>query len=239
MLYDGAPPRLGRSLEIETDRYAVAGLIRAVGDSSTLPTETTSVVVRDYLDADQADAIAVGDAITIEGRTVATVEDVTQYRTDASRDRRVFVGLSLETLTYGSTPRYGARPVRTGSSLQFHKAEYRLDGPVVRVGATEEPGTPATRTLELAIDAVPADRANQFRVGMTESAGSDTVAEVVAVDVQPTTVVVTTDDGELRVRDHPIDRDVTLTVGCRSVRPHPVSASGETRSGPATGWPSS
>lgn len=210
--YDGAPPRLGRSLDIITNRYRVDGTIQRVGDSPDLDQERTEVVIEDTIAVDDAEALAVGDEIRLDDRPTATVESVTRYGTADPDQKRVFVGLSVETLTDGDTPRYGATPIRRGSTLVFAGDGYHLDGQITRVGTTEEPGTEATRTVTMRLEEVRDSVADGIEPGMREMSGDETIAEITAVDVEPSTVVLTSEDGELRVHDDPINRDVTITA---------------------------
>lgn len=210
--YDGAPPRLGRTLEIVTNRYRVEGPIQRVGDSPDLDRGRTELVVEDTVDIDEAEALAVGDEIRIGARPVATVESVTRYGTNESDRVRVLVGLSVETLTDGDTPRYGSTPIQHGSRLALAGDGYHLDGRITRVGTTEEPGTAGTRTVTLRLGEVRQSVAEGIQPGMTETTGGETIAEITDVDVEPSNVVVTSEDGDLRVHDHPVDRDVTITA---------------------------
>lgn len=210
--YDGAPPRLGRSIDIVTNRYQVEGTIQRIGDSPDLDRGQTEVVVEDTIAVDEAEALAVGDEIRLDDRPAATVESVTRYGTADPDQKRVFVGLSVETLTDGDTPRYGATPVQRGSTLVFAGDGYHLDGQIARVGTTEEPGTEATRTVTMRLEEVRERVADGITPGLTETTGGETVAEITDVDVEPSTVVLTSEDGELRVHDDPINRDVTITA---------------------------
>lgn len=214
--YEGAPPRLGRSLDIVTNRYQVDGSIQRVGDSPDLDRGRTDLVLEDTIDIDEAEALAVGDEIRLDDRPTATVESVTQYRTNDPDQVRVFVGLSVETLTDGDTPRYGATQVQRGSTLTFDGAGYRLDGRIARVGTLGEPGTEGTRTVTLRLDSVREQVADGIEPGMTETNGGETAAVVTNVTVEPSKVVLTSEAGEsapeLRVFDDPLDRDVTITA---------------------------
>jgi len=314
--YEGAPPRLGRSLDVVTDRYQISGQIRAVGDSDALDREETTVVLRDRIAAPDAREIAAGDEIRLAGRTVATVEDVAVYATGnpdvrevhveaalgahrrhgdlrfgdtpvrrgqsltlptedytiqgsirrvgggldrgeadvlltdtvdvetadriAEGDRatvagestatvenlsvyntnnpdrkQVFVGLSLSTVDYGEVPRFGDSAVQRGSGITVRTDDYRLSGPIERVGALEERGSPGERTVTLRLDSVREDFAEAIEPGMTERTGGETVATVTAVDVEPSTLILRGEEGSLGVFDHPIQRDVTITAEMR------------------------
>lgn len=132
--YDGAPPRLGRTLEVVTDRYQVDGQIRQVGDDDALDREETTVVLRDTVDAADARAIAPGDEIRLAGRTVATIEDVAVYAEGNSTDRVVVVEAALDAHREQDDLRFGGTPVRRGQTIALPAGEYTLDGRIERVG---------------------------------------------------------------------------------------------------------
>jgi len=210
--YADAPLRLGRSLDIATSRYKVSGAIQAVGANSSLSTDTTNVLVETDLPAVDAEEMTVGDQVHLGGRTVATVESIDAHATRDPTQQRVLVGLTLATISDGDTTRFGETPVRRGNTLSLTTDEYALDGQIQRVDTLEPPGTPATRTVTLEVSEVREDFAETFHAGMTERAGGETVARVTNVDVEPSTLITTGDDGSVNVVDHPINRDVTLTT---------------------------
>lgn len=210
--YADAPLRLGRSLDIATTRYQVSGAIRAVGTTSALPTDTTDVLVATELPAGDAAEMTAGDQVRLGGRTVATVETVNAYATRDPAQHRVQVGLSLATVADDDIQRFGVTPVRRGNTLSLATGEYDLEGQIQRVGSLEPPGTPTTQTVTLEVREVREDVAETFHAGMTERAGGETVAQVTAVDVEPSTLITTGDDGSVNVVDHPYNRDVTLTT---------------------------
>jgi hypothetical protein len=211
--YDGGPLRLGRSLTIATNRYEVSGTIRDVGNASTLNTEQTEIVIEDTIDVETADELTVGDEIRIDRRPIGTVASVTRYGTDDPTQVRVVVGLSLATLTNGDTPRYGLTPVIRGSAIRLPLDDgTRFYGQIIAVGTSDPPGEATTRTVRLRLSDVRDRIADTYRPGMTETTGGETVAEVTAVNVEPSTVVTTSETGAVKANDHPINRDVTMTA---------------------------
>ena len=210
--YGDAPLRLGRTLTVATDRYEVSGEIRGVGPADALEQSTTTVVLRDTVQAGSAADIAAGDEIRLAGRTVATVENVTQFATTDPDQRRVFVTTDLQTHRQGGEQRFGGNPVRQGQTVSLSTPAYTINGTIERVGGELRLGPASTRTVTLRMDDVRDDFADAIRPGMTERAGGETVARVTGVQVEPALIIATGDNGTVNVVDHPIDREVTLTT---------------------------
>jgi hypothetical protein len=157
IIYADAPPRLGRTLDIETNRYVVSGQIREIGDSETLAGDTATVVLRDTMLASDAREVAVGDTIRVAGRTVATIEDVAAYATDNGVERVVFVEASLQTHREQGQPYFGGNPLRRGQVVPLQAGDYTYNGRVERVGGEFERGT-AEVLLETVVDVETASR---------------------------------------------------------------------------------
>ena len=204
------PLREGQRLTLPGDGYTIDGQLERVGGD--LERTSADVVVSDTVDAETAERIATGDASRVAGDTVGAVESVSIYGTSNPDRKRVVAGLSLTAVGYGEQPRFGAAHVQRGTDLTFETDDYRLTGPIERVGALEERGTPTQRTVTLTMTEIDAAVADSIRAGMTERAGGETVATVTAVEDEPSEIVVTTDDGDVRVVEHPRDRDVTITA---------------------------
>lgn len=210
ILYNGEPLRLGRQLAIQTDQYQVTGTLRDVGTS--LSTETTETLLETTVDASTASQIDPGDAYSLAGRDVATVKSVESYATWNPDQRRVFVGLSLNTVDFGNGPQFGNILVRQGTTIPIQTTDYALTGEIRRVSATELRGEPTTRTVTLQLSNVGPQLADDIEAGMTERNGDETVARITNVETEPATVIVTSQDGQVFLREHPIQRDVTLTA---------------------------
>lgn len=210
--YANAPPRLGRTLAIETAQYEIDGQIRAVGDGDALEGGDQRVIVRDTLDAETATAVTSGDEIRLGGRTVATVEDVATYATRDPQRTRVLVEATVATHREDGQPRFGGVPLQRGQSLTLPAAEYTINGQIERVDGQIQLGETSTRQVTLRMTEVREDTAASVRPGMTEGPTDDPVAEVVAVDTEPSLIIATGEDGSVNVVDHPINRDVTITA---------------------------
>jgi hypothetical protein len=209
--FGDTPVEVGRRLSLSLAGSEYNGTIERVGGG--LDRQTNEVLVTDVVDAGIADRLEEGGTYTVAGRTVATIESLTVYGTGNPDRKRVYVGLSVETLGYGDVPLFGAnRSIREGSALPFRTESYEFTGEIVRVGALEQPGDPAERTLTLRMENVPPERADSVEQGLTETNGGQTVARIMDVQVEPAVITLTSESGEIFEREHPINKDVTLTV---------------------------
>jgi hypothetical protein len=212
--YGGAPPRLGRSLDIRTSLYEVNGQIRAVGGNESLVRDESTVVVKSTLDAADAREVTPGDEVQVGGRTLATIEEVTRYATQNPDRKRIVVGVSLQTVVTDGRQQFGAVPIRQGANMTLETDEYTVLGLIERIGTTEPVGSVGTRTVTLRTEPVREERADAIQPGMTERSGNMTVARVTDVQVRPS-LIIATGDGRVNVAEHPVNREVVLTTELR------------------------
>jgi len=214
--YRGEPLRLNRDIDIVTDEYAVTGVVRRVGaDGPELDLVGTDVLLRTTLPAETAESIEVGDTYRRSGQTIATVESVEAFGTETPDVRLVYVGVTYTTPESSAGPQFAGQQIRTGAELPFETDGYSFEGTTARVGALEQRGEPATRTVTLELTDLDPDRAGTIEAGMAERIRGESIAEVTNLDREPSTVEVTTGDGEVVLREHPTRRDVTLTTELR------------------------
>jgi hypothetical protein len=127
----------------------------------------------------------------------------------------VYVGLTVQTLGYGQQLRLGNRTLRDGATVPFRTDAYEFDGEIVQLGALTRPGETTDRTVTLQMENVPPDRADSVTAGQTETNAGQTVAEVLNVQVEPAVVTLTSEDGNIYEREHPVNKDVTITAELR------------------------
>ena len=180
--YDGAPPRLGRALEIVTGEYRVDGRIRALGDAETISQDSATVVVSDRLSRSAAQAIAVGDAIRVAGRTTGTVEDLAVYATDDPNAHQVYAQLNVSATQRQGELRFGGSVLTNGASITLPGDEYTLSGTVERVGGGLDR---ATRNV-LITNVIDATDAKQITPGDISSVAGYRTAAVERVTVYDT-----------------------------------------------------
>jgi hypothetical protein len=215
--FAGNPLLLGRQLTVETDEYRVSGTVTAVQrDGDSLPISTTDVLLTTTLPADIAETISVGDRYRANGQTLATVESTTVYPAEDSSTRRIHLGLSLRTITRHGEARFGGQPVGVGQSLSVRLGQYDVNGQVTQVGRTSLPGDVTSTTVVMELSDVPPERAANVRAGLTETVGDTQYAEVTDVQSEPSEVVLTSEDGNISLREHPRNVDVSVTVDLRT-----------------------
>lgn len=211
--YLGEPLQIGRELTIDTDAYQVEGTItEAAVDRPELNIEETQVLIETSIPATTADEIAEGDERIVGGTTISEVESVSSYGTEDSDQRRVFIGATLLTRSDGNTPLFGEEPIRPGGSVRIAGSGYDVSGDVVRRGTTDLPGEASTTTVTLVRENVEPTEANNIREGLTETNSEGTIAEVQSVDSEPAETVLTSEDGDIFLREHPRNRDLTIDV---------------------------
>lgn len=210
--FGGGPLRTGDEISLESDDYVVDGQLTSIDqENPELDVETTSVLLESTVSAAVADEITEGDTFETGPYTMATVQDVQPYPI-ADNQYRVQVGVDLETMQAGSTPRFSNQPVTVGSALSMTLDSYSLDGEILSRGTTTPVGEAGSTTAELKLENVDADVAAGLSEGMTETERGETLATVQAVDSQPAEVVLESEDGNIFLREHPTNKDVRLTV---------------------------
>jgi len=208
--FAGTPIQTGRGVTLPIAGTQFSGTVDRLGDS--LSPENQEVVVTSVVDTETARAMSSGDTFTVAGDTVATIESVSAYGTDNPDQRRVYVSLTLQILKYGDVPRFGTQQVRNGATIPFETTAYKFAGQITRIGTLSQAGELTTRTVELQLDNIPPKRANSVQEGLTETDGGQTIAEVTDVTVEPATVTLTSESGEIFQRQHPVNKDMNLTV---------------------------
>jgi hypothetical protein len=207
--------RDGATVPFRTDSYDFEGTVVQDG-TSDLQLRTESVLVTDVVDVGVADRIEEGDTYRVGGDPVATVESLVVYGTDDPDRKRIYVGLSVQALGYGEVPQFGAdRPLREGVTLPFRTLSYEFSGEIVRLGTLAGPGEVTERTVRMKLENVPPERAESVEEGLTETNAGQTVARVTAVEVEPAVITLTSESGDIFEREHPVNKDVTLTVELR------------------------
>jgi hypothetical protein len=180
--YANAPPRLGRSLSIATNRYEVSGQIRAVGRDTSLATGTTRVVLYDRMATADAREIAPGDEIRLAGRTVATIQNVTAYATNNSRQRDVYVAATLQAYRGQDGPRFGGSQVRRGQTVRLATDAYTFAGQIERVGT----GLSRAQVDIVLEDTVDSETAARLNEGDAATVAGQQVAEIASVTTYAT-----------------------------------------------------
>ena len=202
--------RRGQTVTLPASEYTIDGRLERIGDG--LDRGEADVLVESTVDVETANRIAEGDVAMVAEHETAEVQTVTTYATGDPDRKRVFVGLSLQTLSDGQHQQFGDMHVQRGNSVEISTESYELSGPIRRVGTLEERGTLANRTVTLRMTDVREDMADAIDAGMTERSGETTVARVTRVNTEPAVIIATGDNGSVNVVDHPFLRDITLTT---------------------------
>jgi len=212
--FAGRPVRLDQSIQFGTGEYSFSASIAAIGTSEIgIDRRTTPVRIETTVPTSTADAITEGDEYRVSGRTMATVESVSVFPTGNADRKRVQVAVTLRT-TEDNDQRitFFNQPVETGSSLTLRMGEYTLDGEVINRGSLDPAGTAETVNATVRLDGVSPVVARSIPVGAVERSRGQVYARVTDTEVEPATTILTTDDGQIYQREHPVNQDVTLSV---------------------------
>lgn len=209
--FAGEPLRVESSIPFQTDAYSLSVTILEK-DTTEITTEERPFVVETTVSDDVAADVQPGDEYRLAGTTIVSVESVTEYATADPDTRRLVVGVSAATLEDDGTILFGDRQLRVGSTLPIQTGEYDIAGEITRRGTLEEAGTPATRTITLGIDNVRPERADVIETGLTEQTRGLTTAEITDTVSEPAEVVLESEDGDIFLREHPVNQDLELEV---------------------------
>ena len=211
--YRGSRLRAGDGLRLPTADYDVNGTVTALEESGeSLETVETGAVLSFVVSSAMAGAIEEGDEYRLAGETVGTVESVELYPTENADQRRAVIGVTLATMTDDERTRFGDRSLALGDGLEIPLGDYAVTGSIRHLGNATLPGERTTTTAVVELEGVSPTVADATSVGLTESGRDGVRARVVERDVEPASVVLTSDDGDVYRRDHPSKKDVTLTV---------------------------
>jgi hypothetical protein len=208
--FGGQPVSIGTNVAIRTDGYSVSGQVQELG-TRDVETASTAVVVKSTVSSETADVIQVGDSYRVAGSSVATVESVTAYPA-SNGQRTVFLGMTLETIDRSDGQYLGDQLVQVGASIPFQTRDYQLTGTVVTQGALSQPGETTMRTVEVQLESVAPEIADSLSAGMVERSGNSVSARVNDVEVEPAVVALTSESGDIYRREHPVKKDVYLTL---------------------------
>lgn len=209
--FGATPVRLGSTLPFEAEGYGIEGQIVERG-TSDVPLAEMPVVVEAAVPRSVADQIDPGDTYRVAGSDIVTVETVATYPTAERETVRAILGLTVETYVVDGERRFGGEAIQHGTVVPVSTEAYDIRGTVIARDAIEEPGEPATRTATIELRQISPERADRLRIGQTESIRGETTARILNVSDRPAEVVLESEDGDIHLREHPRDRDVTLTV---------------------------
>lgn len=147
--FAGGPVRRGQTITLSESSHTLNGRIDRI--DAGLERGSADVVLEDVIDVETAERISKGDVATVAGYDTAEIVNVTQYPTQNPDRKRVFVGVSLTTLTHGEREQFGNTPVQRGYGITADFGGYELSGPIERVDALEPQGTVTEQRITLRI----------------------------------------------------------------------------------------
>lgn len=210
--FTGGPLRFGDQLNIQTNKYRVAGTVTAIGQTEAeLPTQSRGFVVEATVDRSVADQIDAGDRFVSGGTEQLRVETVNVYPTLQEDVRRVVVGITAQTQVESGVTLYGSQPIQAGTSINVRTETYQLAGDIVTVGGVEPPGTASSRTVTIDVENIAPERANAITTGATEQSQDVITAQVLSRVTQPATETIQSGGG-FQTIEHPTQLDLTMDI---------------------------
>jgi len=215
--FGGSRIAIGAGIPFQTENYQFSGQIQDL-ETPTIETQETQTVIETTTSADVAESIEVGDEYRLAGETIGTIQDVVVYPTGDDDQRRVVLGLSLQTLLQNGNQRFGTLAVRIGNTIPFETDEYELQGQIQDRGTTIE-----TESSQAVVEATTsAEAAASIEVGDEYRLADNTIGTIETLRVYPTgdagtkRVVVGLElrtlprDGNLRFGTIPVQVDATI-----------------------------
>ena len=205
------PIRIGNTIPFRTDEYELSATIRERGTTAIDTVERPFVIETTVPDVVAAD-IDADDTFTLSGRDIVSVRSVTSYTTDVAGQRRVILGVDVAVRADGDELRFGEQRLRVGESIPVRTGEYDITGEIIDRGTLEEPGEQTTQSIVFGVDNVRPERAATLTVGLREQTRDLTTAVVRDKVDEPAVITLTSEDGNIFERQHPINRDVELEI---------------------------
>jgi hypothetical protein len=213
--YNNRPVRRGEDILFRTSEYNVTGTVTQLTDERTgVDTQNTTVIAETTAPRSVIGEIAVGDEYTIAGTTIGTVESRRVYPSGDDEHARVELTLSLRTRMQDGHLRFANTRLTVGRTIPFAGDGYSIT-PTVRSRGTDTQRESENRTIRVRLSNVSPETADAIDVGLVEQIGNRETARITAVETEPAAVTVESDGGQLYQREHPRNKDVTLSVRAR------------------------
>lgn len=207
------PLRVGDSISLETSRYVVDGTVLDIGgDDEDLGIESTELLLETTVPSAVAVDIEAGDRFSVSDHTIVHIESVTTYPTGTPGETRVLLGTEVTLRNVNSQLLMGDAPVRVGTTIPIRTGAYDIEATVIQRGSMAPPGEVSTKTVTVELANAPPAVVDQLVPGLQEVIDEDVTAEVVDVDSSPAKVVLESEDGDIHLREHPVNKDIELTV---------------------------
>lgn len=181
--FAGEPLRSGQELTLEMLEYEATGQVTAIGtDDPTLSTTETDVFAVTTVSGEVADNMQVGDAYTVNGIEIGTIEHLQIYPTNGTQ-QTALLGLQLSTHDRAGTTYFGDTAVRIGGSVPFESGAYELSAEILNPSSADLVTTETAVVIETT---VPASIAEEIQPGDSYDVAGVGVAEIEEVHRFPT-----------------------------------------------------
>lgn len=183
---------IGTEVFVQEGPYTLNATVSSPGNRSTIPTDTTRVLINTRLSSQVASAISVGDTYRIGNASIAEV--VSTYPLNRSGGSSgLLVGLELHTRQQGSTPSFARQKMTLGAQLPFRTGTYSFAGSIRERNVDSMPAV-ESRTVQVQTT-VSSSVAATIQAGQTFDVFGQRMATIESVRSFPTGTV-----GERRLR---------------------------------------
>ena len=172
---------IGASITFRTPEYTFSGTIESLGEP--VERNTTQVRLEGTVSATTADRIERGEAVTLSGTDIATINDVYLGPGNDDTTRRFVALATLETRRQPSGLTFGSQSIELGQSLTLDFDDYQVSGVIDAIGdgVTIETDT----TTASLVTTVSGDVATRLQANDTYEIGPVTAATIDSVTQYP------------------------------------------------------
>ncbi|MBI5390623.1 DUF4330 domain-containing protein [Candidatus Woesearchaeota archaeon] len=213
LFFKGTPVKTAKDIELQTNKTNINGRILSLGNTSS--TQSTDLLLRvDNLPAALAAQVTQGLVEQdVLGKSVAEIRSV------SSTPRGNLVDLALK-IHLDARSRDGVlyfknQELKAGNTLRLRTGAINLMGTIVQFGSIS--AQHQTFTVNVKVANVAPWVADALAEGSKEFSGDVMVAEIQQKEVRPAEVITYAQDGSIFKKEHPVNKDVFLTLKVNAV----------------------
>ncbi len=211
--YNGETKRVGDTITINTQDYNIQGnIINLASENPRLDTKTTSLVLETTTSKNLAYRINRYDTYSVGSNSIATINSFVFYPTEKQNQTHGLIHLDLETINLSGVRYFGDTRLQIGNNIEFSTDTYTISGEIQRIDTSSIYSSRQRIQATLKLENIPPERADMVVAGMSETIGGIQTATIQKKDVEPSTITLTSESGDIFRRQHPVNKDVYLQI---------------------------